>query len=93
MNKAGCCVEEIRATGQVERQVECTRNSIDQLGNALNRLEERLYQVLQCSPPQCGAEDCKEETLVPMAAAIRMNHRCVDSLRYQVEGILSRLEL
>jgi hypothetical protein len=83
----------IRPQGQIEQQANDITNSIDQLGNALNRLEDRLHLALMCPPPQCGAEACKEEAVVPMADVLRMNRRRIDSLRDHVESLLCRLEL
>lgn len=95
VNDSGLCdsvVRQARQARQVEGEVEYIDNSIDQLGNALNRLEDRLFPVLQCEPPKCG-EEAKMDSLVPLAESVRRNRRRIESLHSQVEEILSRLEL
>jgi hypothetical protein len=92
MNSAGRSDEAIRQVGQVEAELGYTVNSIDCLGNAISRLEDRLFQVLRCQPPQTG-EEANQDMLVPLAESARRNRRNIESMHSQVENILSRLEL
>jgi hypothetical protein len=92
MNKGVYCEEAVRKVGQVEAEVGYTVNSLDCLGNAISRLEDRLFQVLRCQPPQTG-EEAKEDMLVPLAESARRNRHNIESIHSQVENILSRLEL
>jgi hypothetical protein len=83
----------VRTQGQIEQQSNDISNAIDELGSALNRLEDRLHLALQLPPP-CGCtEEEKDAQWVPMASVLRLSRRRVDGLRGQVEDLLNRLEL
>ena len=85
---------EAAPSSSTERETIALHESVSEMAKIVQRLAERLHPVLRQSSPQVGAgTDNKEESLPPLANAVRQSRYVLRGSIYQLEDVLGRLDI